>query len=240
MTPLKCPGQDPRFMKASDVAETSCPGCGQRVEFWPDELLRKCPGCGSRLANPNNALKCLEWCEHAAECLEAIRDADGGLAPLRDELIERVSAAFDDDQSRIEHTLSVLELATEIGRRVGANPFVLLPAAILHDVGRAAPNGGSGREDHQESGRRLASELLERLNLPEAIQQEIVQLVGHHHERDEMNTTNGAPLFDADLIVNLKSNATDGWERRLQEKALTEPGLELGRERLSEAATGER
>lgn len=73
MSHLKCPGQDSRFLKAQDVAEARCPECGRLLEFWPDELMRKCPGCGRRLANPQNSMKCLSWCRHAAQCLAAIR-----------------------------------------------------------------------------------------------------------------------------------------------------------------------
>ena len=29
MSPAKCPGQDPRFQTAGDVAEVACPQCGK-------------------------------------------------------------------------------------------------------------------------------------------------------------------------------------------------------------------
>ena len=77
MTPAKCPGQDPRFLKAQDIAEAPCPQCGRMVEFWPDEPVRKCSGCGRRLTNPENSMKCLAWCRYAAQCLAAIRAESG-------------------------------------------------------------------------------------------------------------------------------------------------------------------
>ena len=84
MSSMKCPGQDPMFLKAQDIVETRCPQCGKQVEFWPDELMRKCPGCGRRFANPENSMKCLEWCRYAAQCMAAIRGEDESqLGPLR-------------------------------------------------------------------------------------------------------------------------------------------------------------
>lgn len=101
MSRLKCPGQDPRFLKAQDIAEVKCPGCGRAVEFWPDELVRKCPGCGRRLANPKSSMKCLAWCRYAPQCLAAIRgEGSTSIGPLREELIERMREAFEDDMER--------------------------------------------------------------------------------------------------------------------------------------------
>lgn len=85
MSAAKCPGQDPRFLKPQDVAEVKCPDCGAPVEFWPDEQMRKCPGCGRRSTNPQNSMKCLEWCRHAEKCLAAIRgESSVSVAPLPD------------------------------------------------------------------------------------------------------------------------------------------------------------
>lgn len=233
MNSMKCPGQDPRFMKVQDVAEAPCPECGHVVEFWPDELMRRCPGCGNRFANPENSLKCLEWCRYAAQCMAALRgEEDPWGGPLCAELVERMKKAFGDDEGRAEHALKVLRLSEEIGREVGADPLVLVPAAILHDIGRSRPEQ-AGREDHGQVGRGVAAELLADLGFPRAIEEEILGLVEHHHDRDRMNTRNGSVLFDADLIVNLQEGHRPDREAHLSRDALTEAGKRIGTARLT-------
>ena len=99
MNRANCPGQDSRFLKAQDIAETRCPECGRAVEFWPDEFVRKCSGCEARLVNPKTSLKCLAWCRHAAQCLAAIRgEGSATVAPPREEPIERMREAFKRDK----------------------------------------------------------------------------------------------------------------------------------------------
>jgi len=235
VTPFKCPGQDPRFLRAEDIAELDCPQCGRTVEFWPDEPMRACPGCGRRVANPTNSMKCLQWCGHAAQCLEAIRGkGDGGIGPLREELIARMREAFGPDTQGPSHALTVLELAERIGRRVGANPLVLVPAAILHDIGRASQEEGAAATSHGQEGRRVARPMLAQIALPPAIEREILDLIEHHHDREKMDTRNGAPLFDGDLIVNLGAEHRPRARETMAKDALTEPGRQIGVARFAD------
>ena len=243
MSRVRCPGQDPMFLKAQDIAEAECPQCGQKVEFWPDELIRACRGCGHRVRNPQNAMKCLEWCRYAARCLAALRSGDESwVGPLREEFIERMRKAFGSDEQRIGHALAVLRAAEEIGREAGADPFVLVPAAIFHDVGRSLPHCGDA--EHGPEGRRLTAELLADLHIPGAVQDEILSLIEHHHERDRMAAPtmaaptvagatvaapNGAVLFDADLIVNLEESRRADAPSVLEREALTEASKRVGR-----------
>jgi putative nucleotidyltransferase with HDIG domain len=226
MSQMKCPGQDARFFKAKDIVEVACPGCGHLVEFWPDELVRKCRACGRRFSNPKNSMKCLNWCRYAAQCLSAMQGGD--MEPLREELLERMRRIFGDEQRKLDHTAAVLELAEEIGRRVGADPVVLIPAAILHDIDRAAAAEGAPRPQ--------AAEVLADITLPDAVKREIVELVEHHHERDRMTSANGSALFDADLIVNLRDGGAPDRLGRLEAEALTDAGRRLGAERLAGAS----
>jgi len=233
MTAAKCPGQDPMFMTSQDVAEVKCPGCGHVVEFWPDELVRKCRNCGRRVANPTDSMKCLEWCRHAAQCMAALHaDGDGWMEPLRAELIARMKAAFGHDTGRVEHTMAVLELAEKIGREVAAEPVVLVPAAILHDIGRARSSGGSAHNG--EEGRRMAAELLNGLTLPGAVREMVLDLVECHHDRDRMRDPSGSALFDADLIVNLREEVRRDRQDVLAREALTDAGRRIGAAVLNE------
>ncbi|MCD6416660.1 MAG: HD domain-containing protein [Planctomycetes bacterium] len=239
MSPLRCPGQDSRFFKSEDIAELACPRCGKPVEFWPDELVRKCQACGYRFANPENSLKCLQWCPYAAQCMEAM-GGESGIAPLREELIERMKKTFGEDTARISHALAVLDLAERIGMMVGAMPMVLVPAAILHDIGLSALQPGEDQESHGRKGRRIATGTLADMGFPEAVEREILDLIERHHEREWMNTANGAALFDADLAVNLAAGAdADRWAA-LEREALTEAGRQTGAAYLGRRPSGER
>jgi HD superfamily phosphodiesterase len=140
--------------------------------------------------------------------------------------------AFGSDKQRIGHALAVLRAAEEIGREAGADPFVLVPAAIFHDVGRSLPHCGDA--EHGPEGRRLTAELLADLHIPGAVQDEILSLIEHHHERDRMAAPtraapNGAVLFDADLIVNLEESRRADAPSVLEREALTEAGKRVGR-----------
>jgi len=210
MSRVKCPGQDPRFLKAQDIAEVKCPTCGGVVEFWPDEFARKCAGCGQRLANPQNSMKCLAWCRHAAQCLAAIRgEGSTSIGALREELIERMRGAFEDDGERIDRTLTVLGLAEDIGRQVGADPLVLVPAAILHDVDSAA-------------------DVLADIALPQAVKDEITEVIKQLNERERIDTPNGAALFDAILMMDLKQSDDPFRSSLLPRRALTAAGRRMG------------
>ena len=65
----KCPGQDTRYWKPSDVHEVKCGKCGELVEFFKTDGARRCPGCGARVVNPAVSMGCAQWCKHARECL---------------------------------------------------------------------------------------------------------------------------------------------------------------------------
>jgi hypothetical protein len=66
---MKCPGQDTRYWRPGDIFEVPCPQCGTMVEFCKDEPSRRCPSCRHRFVNPRLDLGCLQWCEHADDCL---------------------------------------------------------------------------------------------------------------------------------------------------------------------------
>jgi len=70
---MRCPGQDPRFWKPSDVFDAACPGCGNAVEFFKDDVARRCPRCGLRFENPKLDKGCARWCKAANECLGTAR-----------------------------------------------------------------------------------------------------------------------------------------------------------------------
>ncbi len=156
---------------------------------------------------------------------------DARLARMREVLTERMRRTFGADRHKVEHALDVLRVAERIGTETGADPQVLVPAAILHDIGRAIPSADPDSA-HGQGGRRLARDLLADLDLPPEARDEALALIEHHHEREAMDTPNGAPLFDADLIVNLGEAGAPDRRQRLAREALTEPARRIGAEML--------
>jgi hypothetical protein len=70
---VRCPGQDLRFWKLGDIFDADCPHCGTAVEFWKDEPSVKCPQCRRVIVNPKLDLGCAQWCQHAEQCLGALK-----------------------------------------------------------------------------------------------------------------------------------------------------------------------
>ena len=70
----KCPGQDTRFKKISDVVYyIPCTHCGEEVEFWHDDNKRKCLDCGETVQPDLETLmryhNCASTCRMANDCL---------------------------------------------------------------------------------------------------------------------------------------------------------------------------
>jgi len=94
-----------------------------------------------------------------------------------------------------EHTERVYRLARHIGRRVGADLGVLLPAALLHDIGR-------GEDDHAEAGARRARMILQGLGLELRRIEAIVEAIATHSFSGgrEPRTLEAKVLSDADKL----------------------------------------
>jgi NADH pyrophosphatase NudC (nudix superfamily) len=61
---MKCPGVDPRFLKAET---RDCPHCGYEVEIFSDEVKVRCPKC-KKYVYRKNLPSCLDWCRYGSEC----------------------------------------------------------------------------------------------------------------------------------------------------------------------------
>jgi hypothetical protein len=64
----RCPGQDLRTWKPTDIYDVPCPHCQTMIEFWKDERLRTCPQCRRAVPNPRVSRACEQWCSHSQEC----------------------------------------------------------------------------------------------------------------------------------------------------------------------------
>lgn len=206
-----CPGQDTAFWKPGDIFEVPCSHCGYEMEFFKDDASRRCTGCGSRVQNPKLNLGCAQWCEHAKECLgydpKEVMQAEGEETPLVDRLVEAMKRTFGADQKRITHALTVLERAKEIMRgEKGADPRVVLAAAVLHDIGiqEAERKHGSNAGRWQEvEGPPMAEPIMKELGLDEGTRDHVSRIIANHHSAKDIDTLEFRILWDADWLVNI-------------------------------------
>lgn len=244
MANTMCPGQDTAFWKPGDIYEVECSNCGQELEFFKDDASRRCTRCGQKVANPKLNLGCAQWCEHAKECLgydpkEAVQ-AEGAETSLVDRLIEAMQKTFGSDQRRISHALSVLERAKEImAGEQGAEPKVVLAAAVLHDIGiqEAERKHGSNAGRWQEiEGPPIAEGIMKELGMDEASRDHVGRIIANHHSAKDIDTLEFRILWDADWMVNIPEEYPDHTTEKLKaliEKVMkTASGRRLAYERL--------
>ena len=209
---MKCPGQDMRFWKPGDIFDAPCPQCGRRVEFFKDEVKRKCR-CGHEIVNPKLDFGCAQWCPYAEQCVgtvpEDVRErqkAEGGDL-LRERIALEMKKYFRTDFKRVHHAIKVAKFAEQILKVEGGNPLVVMGVAYLHDIGihEADRKYGSHSGYYQEmEGPAIAREILERLNVPTQMLDEMCDIIGHHHSPREEETLNFQILYEADWLVNIE------------------------------------
>jgi putative nucleotidyltransferase with HDIG domain len=209
---MKCPGQDMRFWKPGDIFSTRCPKCGRTVEFFKDEVRRKCR-CGHEIVNPKMDFGCAQWCQYAERCLGVVpedvkaRQKEEQKDLLRERISLEMKKYFGTDLKRVNHALKVARYAEQILRMEGGNPLVVMGAAYLHDIGihEAERKYGSNSGRYQEvEGPPIAKEILERVNVPKEMIEEICDIIGHHHSPREEETLNFQILYEADWLVNIE------------------------------------
>lgn len=208
MSPLRCPGQDPRNWKGESAEEVLCPHCGHNMEFFRDEPVRPCRACGKEVRNPHLNLGCAKWCKYAKQCLGLIDDITDQAGSLCERIMERMKKTFGDDAKRISHARAVLNQAEHIlTTESTASGLVVRAAAILHDIGihQAEQKHGSAAGKYQElEGPPIARKILEELKAPEEDIDHICKIVGSHHSANDIDTIEFRIVRDADLLVNLQ------------------------------------
>lgn len=114
---------------------------------------------------------------------------------------------FGPDKKRIKHAEKVLCYVKKILKEEQASYDVVMPAAILHDIGikecERKYNSTDGQLQEKE-GPPIAREILEKLKIKQEIIKEICEIISSHHSKGEINTLNFKVIWDADWLVNLK------------------------------------
>ena len=148
---------------------------------------------------------------------------------------------FGTDFKRIGHASKVAHYAEEINRTEQGDPAVVLICAYLHDIGIKEAerkfSSNSAKYQHQE-GPPVAREILTRLQADQALIDEVCDIIGHHHNPRQEETTNFKVLYDADLIVNLDEgqkesrSPQDHLQKIIEKSFLTETGRRVATETL--------
>ncbi len=229
----KCPGQDFRNLKAHTLR---CPSCGNSVEMFSDELRRRCPRCKAevvRAAMPS----CVAWCRAAKECVgeEAYaRFRQDQATRLRERLFGALEHYFGDDARRIAHAQAVTAYAETLLQHEGGDWDVVIPAAILHDVGIKAAEtkyGSSAGHYQEQEGPAIAREILLREGARKEVVEEVCAIIGKHHTPGGVPGKNFALLCDADWLVNLKDEvAPEARAAAIEKVFVTETAKGLARQ----------
>ena len=187
---MQCPGQDSRYWDSDAVFEANCSKCGKSVEFFKDDSTRKCSNCGQRMVNPNNDFGCAAYCPHAEQCLSSMPPE---LLAKKQELLKERSAIemkryFGEDFKRIGHATRVARHAEILCRQEGdANPAVVMITAYLHDIETS-----------------VTSDILTKLGAPEALIEEVCDIIEHHHGPRPTETINFKVFYDAYLLADME------------------------------------
>jgi len=177
-------------------------------------------------------MSCLEWCKQARECVgEATYEswAANRCLGLKQRLLQALEEHFGRDLRRIRHAQAVLAEAEGLAAREAADWHIVVPAALMHDVGvkAAEEKYGSSEPRYQEQeGPALARAILLKLGLQLRDIDEVCDIVAHHHSPRGRDSVNFSVVYDADCLVNLGESAAGRprTEQELQGRFLTAAG----------------
>ena len=127
-------------------------------------------------------------------------------------LEEQVASIFNNSSQKKywQHTKRVYAYAQSIGRAEGANLDILLPAALLHDIGMTID---ARFPSHIEKSKLLGRCILNEVGYDEPSISIIVQVLGSHHPQpgDMLNSLEEKVLYDADNMEIIGVFGTLRW-----------------------------
>jgi len=229
-----CPGA--KFMRQPKPEFFTCPKCGEEVEIWSDEIAGACPKCKQKVMKDGN-MSCLEWCKYAEDCVgteiyeKYMKDK---AYTIKEKLLIELQKYFGSDLKRINHAKKVLQYAEELLIKEKADTHIVIPAAILHDVGikpaEEKYNSSAGKYQ-EELGPDIARPILLKQGLMQDDIEKICNIIGHHHSPGEKETINFKVIYDADCLVNLAetlhNKSKDQIQNLINNTFLTSSGKEL-------------
>lgn len=108
---------------------------------------------------------------------------------------------------RFNHILNVVDIATEIARREGANVDVTRVAALFHDIAKLEAE----QDVHAEAGARIAREYLTTHgDYPESFIEQVCRAVEDHSYQDNLTdlSLETQCLMEADILDKVGANGT--------------------------------
>jgi len=104
-----------------------------------------------------------------------------------------------------EHTRRVLNLCLKIGKKEDVNMKILVPAALLHDIGRDIEDKSAGKICHAQKGAEMAEKILKRHSFPKKEIAEIKHCIVSHRFRGKNvpKSLEAKILFDADKLDSI-------------------------------------
>ena len=234
---IRCPGQNTMFWKPDDIYDVRCPNCGKPVEFWKDDSKRTCT-CGHRFLNPKRDLGCLEYCKYAEDCMPEMFEGENLKALYRDRLLVAAKIVLKTENSRLERSQEVAELAEEILDGEGGQPKVVFAATILGDlVLDSQSHGGQADSSGQgDSPSALVKKVLANLGTEKEVVDHVCQIIEHRINGTTSGDPNNKIVLDAltlaDLIEKRALLEQAALERLIEIKLTTETGQRLARDRL--------
>ncbi|MHB8600408.1 MAG: HD domain-containing protein [Ktedonobacteraceae bacterium] len=124
--------------------------------------------------------------------------------------VKKRFATIDDLAHGWEHVQRVYTLAISIAEQEGADSFIVGVAALMHDLGRAAPHA---TRHHAEVSVTLAKEILDAQNVPPSTRQAILHAIeAHSFSRNVApRTLEARVLQDADRLDGLGATGIIRW-----------------------------
>lgn len=122
-------------------------------------------------------------------------------------ILEAMESYFGSDARRIQHAKDVLKYAKEILETQKGDYEVVVPAAILHDIGIKECErkyGSTNGQLQEKEGPPIARQILEGLHVEKNTISEICRIIASHHSPGEIDTLNFKIIWDADWLVNLQ------------------------------------
>ena len=229
----KCPGQ---FNKNIAAKNLKCARCGYEIEIFSDEIKVKCPKC-QHIYYREVLPTCIDWCKYAKDCVGrevySVYTKNKSLL-FKDKLIKELEEYFGNDLKRIKHAKKVLDYAEELLRKEGGDWHIVVPAAILHDVGIKITEQKYGSSDghlQEKTGPEVAAKILLKLGFKKEEVEEICQIIGHHHSPGKIKSLNFDIILDADRLVNLKdeTGAKDKLEKIISKIFVTKTAREIAK-----------
>lgn len=128
------------------------------------------------------------------------------------DIVKEMERYFGDDKALVDHTLEVLKYAKQIMDEENLDEQtreIIIDAAVLHDIGviEARRKYGSSSGPYQEKeGPAIAKQIMKALGRPKAQIDRVCFIVGHHHTPSAIDGIDFQIVWEADQIVNVKSD----------------------------------